>query len=118
VDTKGRQQVDSGRNQKESNIESSEQQDSNSKDNLTLGLPTLDKIPELDLLEPPPLSLNTSVKKKPHYIIVPTNEAEPKKNIVGNIGEQNIVKGKRLKEQLKAYIGFLADITKDQSFTV
>jgi hypothetical protein len=26
-----------------------------------------------------------------------------------------MVKGKRLKGQLKAYIGFLADITKDQS---
>ena len=30
-----------------------------------------------------------------------------------NIGEQNIVKGKRLKGQLKAYTGFLADIIRD-----
>jgi hypothetical protein len=42
-------------------------------------------------------SLNTLVKKKPHYIIVPTKEAKLKKNIIGNIGEQNIVKGKRIK---------------------
>ena len=43
------------------------------------------------MLEPnllkPLLSLNTLVKKKPHYIIVLTNEAKPKKNIVSNIGE-------------------------------
>jgi len=29
------------------------------------------------------------------------------------IGEQNIIKGKRLKGYLKAYIGFLTNITKD-----
>ena len=51
--------------------------------------------------------------KKPHYIIVLTDKAEPKKKIDGDIGEQNIVKGKRLKGQLKAYTNFLADITKD-----
>ena len=45
--------------------------------------------------------------------MVPTKEAELKKNIVGNIGEQNVIKGKRLKGQLKAYIGFLANITRD-----
>jgi hypothetical protein len=56
-------------------------------------------------------------KKKPYYIIVPTDKAELKKNIVGNIGEQNMVKEKRLKGQLKAYTGFLADITEDQSLT-
>jgi hypothetical protein len=109
--------VDSNRNQEEPNIKSSKQQDSSSKDNLTPGLPTLDKTPKPDLLEPPPLSSNTSAKKKLYYIIVPTNKAEPKKNIVGDIGEQNMVKGKRLKGQLKAYAGFLANITEDQSLT-
>jgi hypothetical protein len=109
--------VDSSRNQKESNIKSNKQQDLSFKDDLTPGLPTLDKILEPDSLEPPPLSSNTLAKKKPHYIIVPTNEAEPKKNIIGNIKEQNIVKGKRLKGQLKAYTGFLANVTKDQSLT-
>ena len=49
--------------------------------------------------------------------MVPTDEAEPKKNIVGDIGEQNVVQGKRLKGRLKAYTGFLADVTKDQSLT-
>ena len=52
--------------------------------------------------------------KKPHYIIVLTNKAKPKKKINSNIGEQNVVKGKRLKGQLKIYAGFLADVT-DQS---
>ena len=42
-----------------------------------------------------------------------SNEAEPKKKIVSNIGEQNVVTGKRIKKQLKAYTGFLADVTKD-----
>ena len=45
--------------------------------------------------------------------MVLTDEAKPKKKIDGDIGEQNIVKGKRLKGQLKAYTGFFADITKD-----
>ena len=67
---------------------------------------------EPNLLEPL-LSLNTLVKKKPYYIIVPTNKAKPKKNIISNIGEQNIIKGKRLKGRLKAYIGFLTNVTKD-----
>ena len=85
-----------------------------SKDDSTPGLPTPDKTPEPDLLEPPPPSSSTSAKK-PHYVMVPTDEAEPKKKIDGNIGEQNIVKGKRLKGRSKAYTGFLADITKDQT---
>ena len=71
------------------------------------------------MLEPnlpePLLSLNTLVKKKPHYIIVLTNKAKLKKNIISNIGERNIIKGKRIKERLKAYIGFLTNITKDKS---
>ena len=45
--------------------------------------------------------------------MVSNKEAEPKKKIIGNIGEQNIVIGKRIKKQLKAYTGFLANITKD-----
>ena len=62
---------------------------------------------------PPIESLNTLVKKKPYYIIIFTKEAELKKKINGNIGEQNIVIGKRIKKRLKAYIGFLANITKN-----
>jgi hypothetical protein len=106
--------VDSGGNQEEPNIESSKQLDLSSKDDLTLGLPTLDKTLEPDLLEPLP-SLNTSVKKKPHYIMVPANKAKPKKNIIGDVEERNIIKGKRVKERLKAYIGFLTDVIKDKS---
>ena len=45
--------------------------------------------------------------------MVPTNKAKLKKNIIGNIVERNVVKGKRLKEHLKAYAGFLTDVTKD-----
>ena len=45
--------------------------------------------------------------------MVPTKEAELKKNINGNIGEQNIVLGKRIKKQLKAYTGFVANVIKD-----
>ena len=47
--------------------------------------------------------------------MVLTNKAKLKKNIVGNIGEQNVIKGKRLKECLKAYIGFLTNVIKDKS---
>ena len=106
------------------------------KDNLTLGLLTLNKTLEpnyrappllpIDIgeslllptdlresLSPPIESSNTSVKKKPHYIMVPAEEVKPKKKINGNVGEQNMVIGKRIKKQLKAYIGFLADVTKD-----
>jgi len=43
--------------------------------------------------------------------MVPTNKAKLKKKINGNIGEQNVVKGKRLKGQLKTYAGFLANVT-------
>ena len=39
------------------------------------------------------------------------NEAKLKKKINSNIGEQNMVKGKRLKGRLKIYIGFLANVT-------
>ena len=45
--------------------------------------------------------------------MVLTNKAKLKKNIISDIGERNVVKGKRLKERLKAYIGFLTNITKD-----
>ena len=85
-----------------------------SKDDSTLRLPTLDKTPEPDSLEPP-LSLNTLAKKKPHYVMVLADKAELKKNIVSNVKEQNIVKGKRVKERLKAYTGFLTDIIEDKS---
>ena len=60
-------------------------------------------------------SLSTLAKKKPYYIIVPTKEAKLKKKINSNVGEQNTVIGKKIKIQLKAYIGFLTNITKDQS---
>jgi len=102
--------VESGGNEEEPNIKSSKQQDLSSKDDLALGLSTLDKILEPNLPEPPPLSLNTSAKK-PHYVLVPTNKAKLKKKINGDIGEQNVVKGKRLKGQLKIYVGFLTDVT-------
>ena len=45
--------------------------------------------------------------------MVLTNKTKLKKNIVGNIGERNVVKGKRPKDRLKAYVGFLTNITKD-----
>ncbi len=61
----------------------------------------------------PTKSLNALANKKLHYIIVPAKQAKPKKKINGNIREQNIVTGKRIKKQLKAYTGFLADITKN-----
>jgi hypothetical protein len=113
-------QVDSSGNQKEPDIDVSEEQNSNSfKDDLAPGLPTPDETLELssraplspqsspgetpslsDQEEPPspPIKpLNTSAKKKLNYIIVPTEEVKPKKNIDGNIEEQNIVKEKRIK---------------------
>ena len=47
----------------------------------------------------PPTELSsTLVKKKPHYKMVPTKEAKLKKKINSNIGEQNIVIGKRIKK--------------------
>ena len=45
---------------------------------------------EPNLLEPL-LFLNTLVKKKLYYIIVPANKDKLKKNIVGNIGGRNVV---------------------------
>ena len=42
-------------------------------------------MPELNLLESLLLSLNTLAKKKLYYIIILTDKAEPKKNIVSNI---------------------------------
>ena len=73
----------------------------NFENNLIPGLPTLDKIPKLSsrasLLLPAEL-LSTLVKKKPHYEMVPTEEAEPKKKINRNIEEQNMVIGKRIKK--------------------
>ena len=42
--------------------------------------------------------LNTLVKKKLYYKMVPTKKAKPKKKIDGDIGEQNIVIGKRIKK--------------------
>jgi hypothetical protein len=47
--------------------------------------------------------------------MVLTDKAKLKKNIVSNIGERNVVKGKRLKGRPKAYAGFLTNVTKDQS---
>ena len=47
--------------------------------------------------------------------MVPVEEAKLKKKIDGNVGEQNVVIGKRIKKRSQAYAGFLADITKDQS---
>ena len=42
--------------------------------------------------------LSTLVKKKPHYEMVFTEEAKLKKKIDGNIREQNVVTGKRIKK--------------------
>ena len=44
--------------------------------------------------------LSILAKKKPHYKIVFTKEAEPKKKINSNIGEQNVVIKKRIKKRL------------------
>jgi len=102
--------VKSSGNKKEPNIKSSKQQDLSSKDDLALGLSTLNKILKPNLPKPLLPSLNTLVKK-PYYILVPTNKAKLKKKINGNIGEQNVVKGKRLKGRLKIYVGFLTNVT-------
>ena len=67
-------------------------------------------------LSPPAEFSNTSANKKPHYVIVFAEEAKPKKKIDGDVGEQNVITGKRIKKQSKAYAGFLADITKNQNF--
>ena len=119
--------MDFGGNQDKPSIKSSKQLDSKSfKDDLALGLFTLNKTLELNYGVPllllidigeslslPVESLNILVKKKLYYIMVPAEEVKPKKKINGNVGEQNMVIGKRIKKQLKAYIGFLANITKD-----
>jgi len=55
-------------------------------------------------------SLNTLVKKKLYYKMVPIKKAKLKKKINSNIEKQNVVIGKRIKKCLKAYIGFLANI--------
>ena len=47
---------------------------------------------------PPIKPSNTSAKKKPNYIIIPAEEVKLKKNINSNIGEQNIITGKRIKK--------------------
>ena len=60
-------------------------------------LSILNKILKPSLLEPLLLSLNTLAKKKLYFIIVLINKAKLKKKINSNIGEQNVVKGKRLK---------------------
>jgi hypothetical protein len=59
--------------------------------------------------------LSTLVKKKPHYEMVFTEEAKLKKKSDGNIREQNVVTGKRIKKRSQAYASFLVDITNDQS---
>ena len=62
---------------------------------------------------PPIEFLNSLIKKKLYYKIVPTKEAELKKKINSDIGEQNIIIKKSIKKQLQAYAGFLANITND-----
>ena len=42
-------------------------------------------------------------------MIVPTEEVKLKKKINGNIKEQNIVTGKRIKKRLQTYTGFLTN---------
>ena len=93
--------MDSSRNWEEPKIESSEELNLNSfKNNLAVGLPTLNKTLELNhkvpLLQPidlkeslllPAKSLNTLVNKKLNYVMVSDEEVELKKKIFGNIGE-------------------------------
>ena len=60
------------------------------KDDLVLGLSTLDKILKLSFrvsLLPLIEISSTWVKKKPHYKIVFTKKAKPKKKINSDIGE-------------------------------
>ena len=78
-----------------------------------MGLFTPDKTLELLFKESLSLlvkSLSSLAKKKLYYKMVFIKEAKPKKKIDGNIGEQNIVIGKRIKKRIQAYAGFLADI--------
>ena len=84
------------------------------KNNLVLGLPTLNKTPKLSSKVSLSLLIelsSTLVKKKLYYKIVPTKETKPKKKINSNIREQNIVIEKRIKKRLQAYANFLTDIT-------
>ena len=86
--------MDSSGNQEKPNINIS-------KDNLAPGLSTLNKTLEPTSRaspSPPIKSSSTLVKKKPHYKMVSTKEAKPKKKIDGDIKEQNIVIGKRIKK--------------------
>ena len=96
--------MDSSGNQDEPNAEVSKELDlDSSKGDSAPGLFTPDKTPELSFRAsplPPVESSSTLVKKKPHYKMVPTEKAEPKKKINGNIGEQNVVTGTRIKKQL------------------
>ena len=95
VDTNGRRHIKSSRNQKGPDIDIS-------KNNSAPGLFTLDKTLEPTFrpsLLPPAKSLSTLVKKKLYYKIVLTEETEPKKKIDGDIGEQNVVTGKRIKKR-------------------
>src|SRR6266568_1979126 len=69
-----------------------------------LSLPTIQEKSLLPLVK----SLST-LAKKPYYVIILAEKAEPKKKIIGDVREQNIVIRKRIKKQLKAYTGFIAD---------
>ena len=93
-------------------MEISKELDSNSfKDDTALKLFTPGKTPKPNHKAPlslpidpkeslllPAKSLSTLAMKKPYYIIVPAKKAKLKKKIVGNIGEQNIIIGKRIKK--------------------
>ena len=71
-----------------------------SKNDLTAGLFTPNKTPELSskvFLSPPAESLSILAKKL-HYIMIFAKETEPKKKIDGDIGEQNVIIGKRIKK--------------------
>ena len=95
--------MDFSRNKKTPNINVSKEQDLNNfKDNLISGLPTLDKTPELSSKESLllPIESLSTLAKKSHYMMVPIKEAKPKKKINSNIGEQNIIIGKKIKKRL------------------
>ena len=94
MDTDRRQYIDSSGNQKGPNINVN-------KDNLALGLPTLNKIPKPTSRASPLLFIklsSTLVKKKPHYKMVFAKKAELKKKINSNIKKQNVIIGKRIKK--------------------
>ena len=83
--------MDFSGNQNKPNTKVSKKPDLNSfKNDLALGLPTLDKILELSSRVSPLLLielLSILVKKKPYYKMVFTKEAKLKKKINSNIGE-------------------------------